>query len=184
MVFRSSFFKRAPWPVTALLGTLLMTALVGVLSASGLLSGVVSAIGQAQAADARFLGLRKASPAEIRAAIPEAGNRPILVEFTSRFCHDCQRLRPVVSSLVPKYPSVYLKQADILEDREKAPVLFRAFKPVSVPVLVFIDHHGTIKEVLYNAQPPEKIAMALHSLHHGSQAPATSPIRLPVSRKP
>ncbi len=173
MFFRSRVFQHPSKPVITLLGTIVLVSLAGILCTSGLLSGFVSALGQAQAADARFLGLRKASPSEIRAAVPEAGQRPILVEFTSRFCHDCQRLSPVVTSLMPKYPSVYLRHADILEDREKAPVLFSTFKPVSVPVLVFIDRRGVIRDVLYNVQPSEKIAAALQALQI-SPAPKAS----------
>jgi thiol:disulfide interchange protein len=156
----TSFFSLpARFGKTVLLGGLcflfaLLTALV---------SGIPSAA-PVEGADARFAGLRHATPKEIRTVLPENTRRPVLLEFTSRFCGDCRRMAPVVARLAPRYPQVSVRRLDVQEDREKAPAVFRAFQPVSVPVLVFIAPNGVIRDVLYNEQPPERIAAAFRAL--------------------
>jgi thiol:disulfide interchange protein len=51
-----------------------------------------------------------------------------------------------------------------MEDQEKAAALLRTFKPVTVPVLVFIGTDGEIKNVLYNYQSPDTVHAALNQL--------------------
>jgi thiol:disulfide interchange protein len=120
-----------------------------------------------------FMGLRHATPGEIKTALPETVGKATLIDFGSRLCHDCQRLAPVLSSLMPKHPHIYFKRIDVLEDQQKYPAALRAFKPVSVPVLVFISPRGEIRNVLYNYQSPETIAAALTSLE--TQSANTQP---------
>lgn len=112
----------------------------------------------------RFVGLRHATPQEIRSVLPENVQRPVLLEFTSRFCGDCRRMAPVVSRLASHYPRVSIRRLDVLEDRDKAPAVFRTFQPVSVPVLVFIAPNGVIRDVLYNEQPVERVSAAFRTL--------------------
>jgi thiol:disulfide interchange protein len=120
-----------------------------------------------------FIGVRHASAKEIRAALPEANGRPTVLEFGSRLCHDCQRLAPVVSKLAARYPAVYFRNIDVLEDHDKAPAILRTFKPVSVPLLVFIDAQGDIRNVLYDYQSPAAVSAALDKL----QAPVAAPLK-------
>jgi thiol:disulfide interchange protein len=114
--------------------------------------------------DSLFMGLRHAIPAEIQAALPDAVGKATLIDFSSRLCHDCQRLAPVLSNMMPKHPHIYFKRIDVLDEQQQYPAALRAFKPVSVPVLVFIDPRGEIRNVLYNYQPPQTIAAALTAL--------------------
>ena len=131
-----------------------------------------------------FVGLRHANKQEVQAALPSAAGKLTLLEFSSRLCHDCQRMKPVLAQLMPQHPQIYFKQVDALEDRGKSPALFRAFKPVSVPILVFIDQQGEIRNVLYNYQPPEAIQSALRKLEQQGKAlkkpinPAKTPPRV------
>jgi thiol:disulfide interchange protein len=124
-----------------------------------------------------FIGLRHASAREVRAALPESVGKPTLLEFSSRLCHDCQRMKPVLAKLTPRHPQVVFKQVDALDDRKKLPAVFRTFKPVSVPMLVFIDPQGEIRNVLYNYQSPETIEAALIKLEQQSQSAARSTAR-------
>lgn len=122
--------------------------------------------------DSYFMGLRRAKPAEVRSALPDATGKPALLAFSSRFCHDCQRMAPVLSSLMAKHPEVYYLKIDVMEDQKKYPAILRTFQPVSVPVLVFISPSGEIRNVLYNYQKPEVVASALQTL---KPAPAKAP---------
>lgn len=121
-----------------------------------------------------FMGLRHATPSEIRSVLPEASGKPTLIDFSSRLCHDCQRMAPVVSKLVPQHPELYFKKFDVLEDQKKAPAVFRVFKPVSVPMLVFVGPKGDIQNVLYNYQKPEIVTSAIAQLERKS-LPAPAP---------
>lgn len=114
--------------------------------------------------DAHFMGLRRATADEVKAVLPEADGKPTLLEFSSRMCHDCQRLKPVVSQALKKFSGVQFKVVDVLEDQEKAASLLRIFKPVTVPILVFIGADGEIKNVLYNYQPADVVNNALSQL--------------------
>ncbi len=114
--------------------------------------------------DALFIGLRRAKPSEIKAALPEAGGKAIALAFSSRFCHDCQRMAPVLSSLMPQHPDLFYKKIDVTEDEKKYPAIMRTFRPVSVPMLVLITPQGQIVNVLYNYQKPEVVAAALTQL--------------------
>lgn len=127
--------------------------------------------------DSFFIGLRRAKPAEVRAALPEASGKPALLAFSSRFCHDCQRMAPVLSGLMPKHPEVYYRKIDVLEEQKKYPAIMRTFQPVSVPMLVFISPAGEIRNVLYNYQKPEAVAAALQKLE------ASTPIKAPQQKK-
>lgn len=128
---------------------------------------------EAKLDDSHFIGLRRAKSAEIRQALPDAAGKPVLLAFSSRFCHDCQRMAPVLAGLMGKYPDVYYRKIDVMEDQKKYPAILRTLQPVSVPVLVFIDGNGEIRNVIYNYQKPEVIAAALDKL---DTAPAT-PVR-------
>lgn len=114
--------------------------------------------------DSLFIGIRHVPAVEVRQAIPEAAKQPALLYFGSKLCHDCQRMSPIVTQLVGNYPDVYFKKLDVLDDQAKAPGIFRAFKPVSVPVMVFIASGGEIRNVLYDYQKPEVVAAAIKGI--------------------
>ena len=136
---------------------------------AGLLPASQSVVSHAETLDpSLFMGLRHATAVEVRAALPEAVGKPTLLDFSSRLCHDCKRMAPVLAQLVPQYPKLYFRKIDVLDDAQKAPAIFRTFKPVSVPMLVFIDPRGNIRNVLYNYQKPETIAAAITQLERQS----------------
>lgn len=121
--------------------------------------------------DSLFMGLRHATPGEIKAALPDTVGKATLIDFGSKLCHDCQRLAPVLSQIVPKHPHIYFKRIDVLDDQQKYPAVFRTFKPVSVPMLVFINPQGEIRNVLYNYQTPETVTAAIATLEKQSTRP-------------
>jgi thiol:disulfide interchange protein len=125
---------------------------------------VAEARSGARLSDSLFIGLRRAKATDIKAAMPDAAGKPALLAFSSRFCHDCQRMAPVLSDLMPKHPNIYYRKIDVLTDQEKYPAILRTFKPVSVPLLVFINPKGEIQNVLYNYQKPEALKAALQTL--------------------
>ncbi len=61
----------------------------------------------------------------------------------------------------------------MMDDQKKYPALFRTFKPVSVPVMIFVDASGEIRNVLYNYQPKEEIVTAINQLQTSSNVAAS-----------
>ena len=113
---------------------------------------------------AMFMGLRHATATEIRDTFPDARDKPLLVSFSSRYCLDCKKMDPIVKKEMAAFPGVTQVTFDIGQDRKTHPGVFNAFKPVSVPTLVFIRPDGTIANVLYNDQPPAAVRAALHTI--------------------
>jgi thiol:disulfide interchange protein len=118
--------------------------------------------------DSLFIGVRHVPAPEVRQVLPEASGKPAVLYFGSRLCHDCQRMSPVVSQIMAQHPEIFFKKLDVLEDQGKAPAIFRAFKPVSVPMVVFINPKGEIRNVFYDYQKPEVLASALGALQKQS----------------
>jgi thiol:disulfide interchange protein len=132
--------------------------------------------------DSLFIGVRHAGAKEIQGVLPDIQGKPAVLDFTSRLCHDCQRMNPVMDQLMPKHPAVRFHRF-IVEDRDQYPAVFRVFKPVSVPMLIFVDNHGEIRNVLYNYQAPATVAAALGNLERQS-LPAKAAVKSSVSKKP
>ena len=150
--------------LTAFLYTVLLVLAIQLLQ-SCTLTGISKTLSSTPSLnDTYFVGLRHATAKEVKAALPEGTGKSALLEFSSRMCHDCQRLKPVVHKLISGSPSIFFKNVDVLEDRDKAAALLSAFKPVTVPVLIFIDANGEIKNVLYNYQSEETVKAALIQL--------------------
>lgn len=121
--------------------------------------------------DALFMGLRHASPKEIRMSLPEISGKPAVLDFGSRLCHDCQRLAPVMAKVEPQFPQITFRKYDMLDDHDKYPAVFRAFKPVSAPVLVFINAKGEIRDVLYGYNPQPAVVESLQKILPGKKDP-------------
>lgn len=114
--------------------------------------------------NAMFMGLRQASAEEVRLAFAGTADTPLLINFSSRFCLDCKKMKPIVEEAVAGFPDVKYVTLDIMRDREKHAAVFNTLQPVSVPTFVFVNADGDIENVLYNTQPREAIRMALESI--------------------
>jgi len=115
-----------------------------------------------------FTGLRHASSREVHQALPEARGKATVLYFGSRLCHDCQRMRPVIRQMTSQFPHLYFKKIDVLDDQQRLPAVFRAFKPMVVPITVLITPQGEISNVLYDYQKPEVVTAALNHLQQTS----------------
>jgi thiol:disulfide interchange protein len=89
------------------------------------------------------------APSAVLAAIPELKTQPVLLEFRTRLCRDCQALAPVLQALAKQHPDVRVLVYDVETSREKRPAIFELFQPVTVPTLVGLNQQGQVKQVLY-----------------------------------
>lgn len=99
-----------------------------------------------------YMGIQKVSAAKVKELFPDSNGKPLLLMFHSKYCFDCKRMKPVIETLVPKHKGLVFKSYDVLEDKEKQARIFSAFKPVSVPILLFIKPNGETAQILYNYQ--------------------------------
>jgi thiol-disulfide isomerase/thioredoxin len=107
-------------------------------------------------------GIDKPSPEALK-KLTVAG-KPLFIEFRSQLCKDCQKMAPTLSHLMPRFPGVSAQVLDVLDDRKKAPEIFRAFNPSTVPVLVFITSKGEIQTVLNGYQTEATLSQAFSDL--------------------
>lgn len=119
---------------------------------------------QAASEQAMFMGLRQASAQEIHTLWPDAKGRPLLVEFYSQYCLDCKKMAPVVKDITARHPQVRFRSFEIMADRKGNAAVFEAFKPATVPVLVFIKPNGRIHNVLYNYQTANTLTANLKQI--------------------
>lgn len=113
---------------------------------------------------ALFMGVREPKSSELLAVYPELSEQPMLVSFTSKYCLDCKKMKPLVDEIVSSSEGFLYKTYDIMDDAEQYPQVFKTFQPVSVPTLIFITQDGQIEEVLYNLQTKEAISVSLNAL--------------------
>ncbi len=111
-----------------------------------------------------FMGIQPVSPEQLYGLIPELKDKPALLTFHSQFCLDCKAMKPIIEASAAKYPTVIHKTFEIQEDLERYKAILQAFKPVTVPVFVFIDKHGKIVNVLYNQQPQTLVEQNLDAI--------------------
>jgi thiol-disulfide isomerase/thioredoxin len=119
-------------------------------------------MGSAQA-DNRFIGLRHASPAEIKQVLPSSVQQVTVIDFSSVLCLDCQKMKPVLKKFQAMHPKVNFLAVDVNEGPRKYPQLMRTFKPLTVPALVFINSKAQIIDVLYNYHPLVELEKAYNN---------------------
>jgi len=127
-----------------------------------------------------FTGLRHASSREVHQALPEARGKATVLYFGSRLCHDCQRMSPVIRQMTSQFPHLYFKKIDVLDDQQRLPAVFRAFKPMVVPITVLITPQGEISNVLYDYQKPEVVTAALNHLQQTATGKTVKTEKLPL----
>lgn len=119
---------------------------------------------------AMFMGIREPNSDELIELYPALSNKPLLVSFTSKYCLDCKKMKPIVADIISSRNDFEFKMYDIIEDAKAFPKEFRVFAPVSVPTLVFVNQDGSIETVLYNQQPKETIETTLNQLTDKAKA--------------
>jgi len=115
-----------------------------------------------------WMGVHPVSPATLQRILPESRARAVLLEFGSSLCLDCQQLKKTLLPLLVRHPAVVYQDINIQAKQPSAmeQALINAFKPVTVPVLVFVKPRGQIGQVLYNNQPAGVLNQALEQLEH------------------
>jgi thioredoxin-like negative regulator of GroEL len=96
-----------------------------------------------------YQGIQKVDAKSMKQLFPEAVGKPLLVEFRSKFCLDCQKLAPRLERTLKAHPNVLSKVFDVNNDRKANALLFKKFDPATVPVTILITPQGQIYHVFY-----------------------------------
>ena len=109
-------------------------------------------------------GLQKPAASAVLAALPELNDKPMLLEFRTQMCLDCQALAPILEKLAQQHPEVTLLVYDLDKTRKLRPAVFDLFQPVTVPTLVALNQQGQVKQVLYERPDVKKLTKVFNEL--------------------
>lgn len=112
-----------------------------------------------------YMGIQPVSAERLYELMPELKGKPTILTFHSQFCLDCKKMKPVIDASAKKFPAVFQKTIEIQEDHDRYKGVLQAFKPVTVPVFLFIDSHGKTINILYNTQPQALIEKNLATIN-------------------
>ena len=101
------------------------------------------------------------APETMQTLFPDIRNQPLVLDFSSEWCIDCKRVKPVLKQLLTTYSSVQLREYEVPDDKADHPELFELFKPAVVPTLVFVKPDGTVVKTLNGMQNKEDLEAAL-----------------------
>jgi thiol:disulfide interchange protein len=122
--------------------------------------------GGVKSADAAiYIGINRVTPEQLVQVLPEAKDKPVLIDFSSKYCLDCQKLEPVLHTMMPQYKNIVFKGFDVMRDRQAHGDILKLFKPTAVPVLVFIAPGGKIVNVKYDYHPAEELKPLMENLN-------------------
>lgn len=95
-------------------------------------------------------GIPNIEAAELRRLFPESigAGKPLVLDFTSRYCLTCQALQPKLEEMIAKKPGLILHRIDITRPSREEKALIRTFNVVSVPYVAFISGDGQIRQVI------------------------------------
>lgn len=94
-------------------------------------------------------------PAAVLASLSEQApqaKQPILLEFYSKYCHDCQKMAPDIKALKEAYPAIWTHQVDVLAKDPRAQAWVRALGPTITPTVVLITPDHSIKTAVVGYQ--------------------------------
>jgi thiol:disulfide interchange protein len=106
------------------------------------------------------VGLQQVDALTVQRLLLPANTLRVLV-FYSKFCLDCQAMAPIIDSLSKRHPTVHVMRLDVARDKDLHYELFQAFRPTTVPAVVFIATNGTIRHVVGDGLALKSIQPAL-----------------------
>jgi thiol:disulfide interchange protein len=112
-------------------------------------------------------GIQKPAASAVLAALPELKTQPMLLEFRTQMCLDCQALAPVLDKLAQQNPDVTLLVYDLDKTRKLRPAIFDLFQPVTVPTLIALNQQGQVKQVLYERPDETTLTQVFQQLKQG-----------------
>lgn len=106
------------------------------------------------------------SAQHVQALLPQSVGKghPVILDFNSRFCLSCQKLKPKLDALAEQNPTLSVVPIDIQHPTPEEKAVIQAFRVRTVPYVVFISKTGEIKQVFLDDVPMPTLAAATHAI--------------------
>lgn len=112
-----------------------------------------------------YKGVTFVAPEKIQILFPKSNNKPKFIEFKTRFCAACKKMKPTIEALKPQYPDIDFYIIDIMQGQAQYKPVIEAFNPSVVPIIILANHNGEVINVLYDEQSPESLRLGLDCLN-------------------
>ncbi len=117
------------------------------------------------------VGINNIAPEEVMTILPQAQTQPTMVAFKTKYCHDCQEMAPHIAAIKEQHPGVSVISVDVQYDKETYGHIIEAFKPSTVPTVVYIQQGGMIHQTLLGRQERAQLQNGLEAI-----LPAEAPV--------
>jgi thiol-disulfide isomerase/thioredoxin len=119
------------------------------------------------------LAVRPVSAETLKGMVPTWQGQPTLLVFASRFCHDCEKMKPEPTAVSKQYAK---QVATITVDVGEQPTptdraLVDAFQPMATPTLVAVDADFNVGQVEVGYQPTAKLTQVYTALAKTKASP-------------
>jgi thiol-disulfide isomerase/thioredoxin len=116
------------------------------------------------------LAVRPVTPAALKGMVPTWQGQPTLLVFSSRFCHDCEKMKPELTAVSQRFAQqVATVTVDVGEQpTPTARALVDAFQPMATPTLVALDANLNVGQIEVGYQPTAKLTEVYTALAKAS----------------
>jgi thiol-disulfide isomerase/thioredoxin len=107
---------------------------------------------------------------QLKTLLANNAGKPVLLQFSSKYCHDCQRMAPHMEKAQQHFPTVAFIKLDVMDPEKKQWV--QAFQPMVTPTLVSISPSLQVTSSVVGYQEPAQLETLFETL---SASAATAP---------
>ncbi|MDD3237611.1 MAG: thioredoxin family protein [Candidatus Gastranaerophilales bacterium] len=101
-------------------------------------------------------------------SVAEAGDKPVVMIFSSAMCSDCQKLKKIIAVVEPKYTDkISFMKLDAASADPKIQSLVKKNKIYLVPTMIFLDSKGQQKMRTEGSMTQSELEKKLKALIDG-----------------
>lgn len=101
-------------------------------------------------------------------SLAQAGDKPVVMIFSSTMCSECQKLKKVLAVVEPNYSSkVNFMKLDASSSDANIQALVKKYNVYLVPTMVFVDKSGNQKHRTEGSMSKEELEKKLKDISNG-----------------
>lgn len=101
-------------------------------------------------------------------SLAEAGDKPVVMIFSSAMCSECQKLKKVLAVVEPNYKNkIEFMRLDAASSDANTQALVKKYNVYLVPTMVFIDKSGNKKYRTEGSMPQSELEKKLKDISNG-----------------